>query len=128
MKGSCLCGKIVYEVDKIGDIANCHCEKCRKSHAAAYAPTARVNQSDFRWVSGEEMLAAFESSIGKIRYFCSACGSHLLASRSGQPHLILRVATLDDDPMVRPKYHIWTCEGVPWLQDDEFTTSHSRLT
>jgi hypothetical protein len=40
-----------------------------------------------------------------------------MAEREGEPQLILRVATLDDDPGVRPVVHIWTSHDVPWLRD-----------
>jgi hypothetical protein len=32
-----------------------------------------------------------------------------------QPQVILRVASLDDDPGTRPSAHIWTSHEVPWL-------------
>jgi hypothetical protein len=38
-----------------------------------------------------------------------------MAERGHQPHVIVRVATLDDDPGVRPTAHIWTAHDVPWL-------------
>jgi ADP-ribosyl-[dinitrogen reductase] hydrolase len=56
------------------------------------------------------------SSPGKLRHFCSVCGSHLVAERLGQPHVIVRIATLDEDPGVRPVMHIWTSHDVPWLE------------
>lgn len=31
---------------------------------------------------------------------------------------ILRVASLDDDPGLRPSHHIWTSHDVPWLVDE----------
>ena len=41
MKGSCLCGAIVYEVDQLDmPILHCHCTTCRKAHAAAFTSTA----------------------------------------------------------------------------------------
>jgi ADP-ribosyl-[dinitrogen reductase] hydrolase len=72
----------------------------------------------FRWTAGAENLRSYESSPGKLRRFCGQCGSHLLAERPSQPHVILRVATLDDDPDVRPALHIWTSHEVPWLVDE----------
>lgn len=60
-------------------------------------------------------MASHESSPGKFRYFCANCGSHLLAERVGQAHVIVRVATLDDDPAMTPVAHIWTEHDVPWL-------------
>lgn len=119
MKGSCLCGMVAYEVDSLDTpIGHCHCNTCRKAHGAAYGTNAGVMRNHFRWLQGEQSLSRFESSPGKIRYFCSRCGSHILAERPAQPHVILRVATLDDDPNVRATMHVWRSHDVPWLQDD----------
>lgn len=120
MKGSCLCGVIEYEVDRLDmPIVHCHCRTCRKAHAAAFVSTAGVKREHFRWTRGEEKLSVFESSPGKLRYFCAVCGSHLAAERLAQPHIVLRVATLDEDPGSRPAMHIWRSHDVPWLQDEE---------
>jgi len=116
LHGQCLCGSIVYEAVHLdGAIEHCHCTTCRKAHASAFASTARVMREHFRWLRGEPNLTAYQSSPGKRRWFCSACGSHLVAERLGQPHVILRVATLDDDPRWTPAMHIWTSHDVPWL-------------
>lgn len=113
MKGSCLCG----EIDSIDTpIAHCHCRTCQKAHAAPFASTAGVMRKRFRWLKGEEKLSSFESSPGKLRYFCSVCGSHLVAERVSQAHVIIRVATLDEDPGSTPQMHIWTSYDVPWLE------------
>jgi len=61
-------------------------------------------------------LKAFESSPGKARYFCSNCGTHLIAQRTGQDQVILRVATLDDDPEQKPAFQIWKSHEVSWLE------------
>ncbi len=120
LKGSCLCGAVRYEVDRLDmPIGHCHCLTCRKAHAAAFATTAGVMREHFRWTGGEDRLSAFYSSPGKLRRFCSVCGSHLIAERPTDPHVILRVATLDDDPGMKPTMHIWTSHDVPWLSDDE---------
>jgi hypothetical protein len=114
--GSCLCQTVRYEVTQLATaIGHCHCRTCRKAHAAAFASTARVERADFRWLQGETALASFESSPGKLRHFCSRCGTHLMAEWVGEPQVILRVATLDDDPGVRPAVNIWTSHQVAWL-------------
>lgn len=117
MKGSCLCGSVVYEIDApIEKVAHCHCQTCRKAQGTVLVPTAGVSRESFRWVSGEEKLSAFESSPGKKRYFCSVCGSHLVAMREGQSNVILRVATLDDQPAPSAFAHIWTSHDLPWME------------
>ena len=116
LNGSCFCKGVRYQVDCLDmPISHCHCDSCRKVHAAAFVATAGVMREHFRWTQGEALLASFESSPGKFRHFCSRCGSHLMAERGHQPHVIVRVATLDDDPAVRPTAHIWTSHAVPWL-------------
>ena len=115
MKGSCLCGAVVYEVAPFDiKIGHCSCRTCRKAHAAPFAATARVPREKFRWLQGADRLRAFESSPGKHRHVCSVCGSHVLAERPADPHVILRVATLDDDPGAKPLIHIWRSHEVPW--------------
>ncbi len=119
VQGSCLCGAVRYQVRAwAGPIAHCHCHSCRKAHAAAFASTARVARDDFAWLSGHDVLRAYESSPGKLRHFCGQCGSHLMAEWLKQPQVIVRVATLDDDPGLRPVAHIWASHDVPWLQHE----------
>lgn len=119
MKGSCACGAVEYEIDSIDlPIGHCHCRTCRKSHAAAFATTAGVRREHFRWLQGQEKLSSYESSPGKLRHFCSVCGSHLVAERPQSPVVIVRVATLDEDPGALPENHIWVSHDVPWLEYD----------
>ncbi|MCK0163299.1 GFA family protein [Marinobacter sp. S6332] len=117
LKGSCLCGEISYEVDSVDmPIVHCHCKTCRKAHAAPFASTAGIKRENFRWLKGAGSMSTFESSSGKLRHFCKHCGSHLVAERPVQPHVIIRVATLDDDPELRPEAHIWASHHEPWLE------------
>nr|WP_248285342.1 MULTISPECIES: GFA family protein [Sphingomonadales] len=116
MRGSCLCGAIGFELDRLdGPIGHCHCRTCRKAHSAPFATVARVRRDQFRWTRGENRLSQFESSAGKHRMFCSVCGSQLAAMLDGSDQLVLRVATLDDDPGERPIAHIWMEHDEPWL-------------
>lgn len=119
LTGSCLCGAVRYEVDRLdGPIVHCHCVTCRKAHAAGHTTTAGVLRTEFHWLAGEASLSAHESSAGKLHRFCSLCGTHVVAERPGQPHVTLRVATLDTDPGGRPEFHIWTTHDPAWLVDD----------
>lgn len=117
MKGSCLCGQVVYQVDQLDTpIQHCACQTCRKAHSAAFNTASGVKREHFRWLSGQSLLKGYESSSGKIRYFCSHCGSQLVADKVGSPYLVLRVATLDDDPGNKAEYTIWHSHRVPWLE------------
>ena len=116
MRGQCLCGATGYTVEQLaGPIVHCHCNTCRKAQASPYGASAPVARQHFAWTRGEANLAAYESSPGKKRWFCSRCGTHLVAELAGEPDVILRAATLDDDPGVRPVLHMWVSHDVPWL-------------
>lgn len=117
LRGSCLCGSVAFEVAELASpIGHCHCTTCRKAHSAAFATTARVARSAFRWLRGEDHRRHFESSPGKLRHFCGTCGTQLMAEWTDQPEVILRLGALDTDPGVRPVVHIWVSDAVPWLE------------
>ncbi len=116
MKGSCLCKAVQYEVEALSSpIMHCSCTQCRKAHAAAFNTGAAVLPESFKWLKGEDLLSQYESSPGKLRKFCSVCGSQLLSTKEGAPFYVLRVATLDDDPGQVPAMRIWTSDEVSWL-------------
>ena len=80
LTGSCLCGSVAYEVDAgPGPIVHCHCATCRKAHGSAFSTVTNVPHDRFRWTRGESLIRGFESSPGKKRYFCTRCGSHIVA-------------------------------------------------
>ena len=127
MRGSCLCGCIEYEISALDSpIEHCSCTTCRKAHAAAFNTSATVKKDHFRWLKGSELLTGYESSPGKTRYFCSRCGSHLIAEQKDRDYWILRVATLDEDPGTVPQLQIWACDEVPWLRYGPAVVAYPR--
>ncbi len=120
IRGSCLCKTVQYEIDGLDTpVRHCHCTTCRKTHAAVYNTGAGVARERFRWISGEDKLSSYESSPGKLRRFCSKCGTHVVADSPSRPVIVVRVATLDEDPGKKPSEHIWTSETPQWLIDAE---------
>jgi len=119
LHGSCLCGSVRYEADQLdGPIVHCHCTMCRKAHAAAFNSSAAVQRQHFRWTAGEDTLSRYASSLDKNRWFCARCGTQMIAEFPAHAHVLLRVATLNDDPGTRPTVHIWPAEHAPLLADD----------
>ncbi|MGD0192844.1 MAG: GFA family protein [Rhizomicrobium sp.] len=120
LTGHCLCGRVRYEADaELRGIIHCHCETCRRTHASAFSSIAAVPRDRFRWVAGEELLSRYESSPGKLRHFCSLCGSHLFAERTGRPHVMLRLGCLDNEVKPRVLGHIWRSDGASWYDPKE---------
>jgi hypothetical protein len=128
LHGSCLCGGVKFEINgPLHGPSNCHCSMCRKQHGAAFRSRARVAQTDFKWVRGEELVTFYESSPGGFRGFCRVCGSPIINKFSAGTPVAERdpdapsrygiaLATLDDDPGVRPAAHGFVASKAPWYE------------
>ena len=92
---------------------------CRKAHGAAFATFASVRPEEFRWTSGADLVSAFESSPGEERLFCTKCGSSLGASTGGRIDSVT-LGTVDGDPGIRPRSHIFVGSKAEWheIEDD----------
>jgi len=117
LRGSCLCGGVRYEITgRLSSPLHCHCSMCRKAHGAAFRSRARVSAAEFRWVRGEELVTYYESSPGNHRGFCRVCGSPLLSRFDDHPDSYgLPLGALDDDPGVKPKFHVFVASKAPWF-------------
>lgn len=119
LKGSCLCGSVRYEADcEPNTFIHCHCQTCRKAHSAAFSTVMPVAADVFRWTGGEELLNSFESSPGKSRYFCTKCGSQLIAERKEANLILLRMGCMDTEITQKPDAHIWRSDAAPWYDPD----------
>jgi len=120
-QGSCLCQGIRYEIHgEIGEIIQCHCQRCRKANGTAYATNAPISSSAFKIIQGENLVKKF-AAAGVYRWFCAECGSPLVSSRDTQPELYrLRIGTLDTPLNQKPTKHIFTASKAEWecIADD----------
>lgn len=91
---------------------HCHCLPCRRTHGSAFSTVTNVPRDRFRWTRGEDLLKGFESSPGKTRYFCSRCGSHIVAARESKDTVLLRMGCLDTAITERPTVHIWRSDAA----------------
>ncbi|WP_165491564.1 GFA family protein [Stutzerimonas kirkiae] len=77
-KGSCLCGAVSFRLGaQPKAVSNCHCRMCQKQHGAAFATYASVRRTDLEYLSGEELMVAYNSSANIRRKFCGVCGSNI---------------------------------------------------
>ncbi|HVL58157.1 MAG TPA: GFA family protein [Burkholderiaceae bacterium] len=121
-RGSCLCGKVRYEVDgELTDVSHCHCTMCRKAHGAAYGSYGNVRREQFRFVAGESGVARYRSSAGVLRTFCAECGATLqwLRVDPQSPWVSFTLGTLDTryapEPDARPR-HIFVGSRADWVE------------
>jgi len=115
--GSCLCGRVAYQLDgPLQFINHCHCSMCRKAHGAAFGSFLHADAGGFRWVRGRELVESYASSPGNVRSFCRVCGSSMPVLEDEDSHVIIPAGTLDDDPGLKPKVHIFCASKAPWFE------------
>lgn len=130
MKGSCLCGKVSYEVEPPFKLFQyCHCTRCRKITGSAHASNLFVAPSQFHWVSGEELVSRFELSEAKYfaSSFCRCCGSALPWQAKGVANLVIPAGSLDEDPKLRPKHNIYVSEKACWYTAPDSLPEYETL-
>jgi len=120
-RGSCLCGAVKYELDaELGDFGYCHCRACQKASGSAHAANAPIARCHFRLLQGEKSLTEFESSPGKFRSFCSACGSPIYAYLTALADVLrIRLGSLDSIFTKQPRAHTWVSERAEWAPIDD---------
>lgn len=91
--GHCYCGEVHFSVD-LGPAerpiftAYCHCDSCRRSHAAPLYQVACVTATQFRLTQGEDKVNRFQKPGGSIvRAFTTCCGTRIFNGFPGwTPH------------------------------------------
>jgi hypothetical protein len=121
VRGSCLCGKVAYEVEHGGHTGYfCHCSRCRKARAAAHASNMFVPPARFRWVRGEDQRLSYKVPDAErfTVVFCGSCGSGAPNVRAERA--MLPASTLDGDPGFIALSHIFVGSKAAWdvLPDD----------
>src|SRR5262245_39579467 len=114
IRASCLCGGIRVEAERVLFLRHCHCATCRKETGSAFGTVAVVQPSDFRWVTGEELVQHYRYPPDGTRAFCRVCGGKAPLALFDGKLVIIPAGILDDDPVVRPVIHQFTSEKAPW--------------
>ena len=122
-KGGCLCGRVEYQYrGEITEVSRCYCSHCQKAQGSAFAAVAPVLDRDFEIIQGEEWLKEYRGTPGKVRVFCSECGSPLYSARDDLPEIKrLRIGTLETPVDTRKQYHAFVASKASWYEiDDNF--------
>lgn len=119
IRGSCLCGAVVFEVSDVTPIQYCHARRCRKATGSAFAPELLAPDASLRWLSGAEQVREYEAPLldsppAYRRAFCGTCGSPLPAAIGTAPFVSLNAGVLDDDPESRPFRHAFVDQKACW--------------
>lgn len=94
-RGACHCGAVEFEVDTVfGEFTKCDCSLCRRKNAVM----AKVPESDFRLVKGEDDLTLYQwNSRTAKHYFCKHCGIYTFHRKRVTPDFFgINVRCLDN--------------------------------
>jgi hypothetical protein len=80
--GHCYCGQTRFRVripagEKPVFTAYCHCDSCRRAHAAPLYHVAAVTTDMFEITEGAENIVDFQRPGGPVRTFCRRCGTRM---------------------------------------------------
>lgn len=116
--GSCLCGGVRFEIaGELPPIQVCHCAQCRKAQGSAFAAVLPVKLEQIRFNGGRELLREYESTPGKLRAFCSTCGSPVYSRRPDTPDVLRIRAGLVDNPVSsRIAAHAYVASKADWFE------------
>ena len=113
-----MCGRVSYEFEAPTEhFVLCHCNRCKKSSGAAFA--AGLIVSGLAFLTGEEFIKQYEAPILVTppkyrRDFCAICGSPVPSPLAEGDLHVVPAGTLDSDPGVEPREHVWVDCETPW--------------
>jgi hypothetical protein len=94
MQGSCLCGKVRFELaSQPRSIVACHCMQCRKT-SGHYVAATQIARDSLK-LKGSENITWFRSSEDAMRGFCTFCGSQLFWKREDSTTVSVMAGSLD---------------------------------
>jgi len=116
LKGSCLCGKVTFEVANAFDkMFLCSCEQCRQITGSAFASNLFTAAEGFSWLSGGSEIVTFKLPGHDIsKSFCPACGSGVPWSSGDGTKMIVPAGSLQGEPKVADMFRIFVAEQPSW--------------
>ena len=123
LSGSCLCGSITFKVTEPFITAhNCHCSRCRYGRAAAHATNGFVNFDGIQFTGGKHLVGSYKVSNARYftQVFCTICSSIMPRKDKERGIAVIPLASLDDDPKIKPVDHIHVGSKPQWhdITDD----------
>ena len=123
--GGCLCGGVRFTYSgplggALGAVTVCHCSQCRRAQGYATG-VAPARAAGFVVKAGQDLIREYESSPGKVRAFCSICGSPLYSRRMDKPEALrLRLGAIDNPPAdLTIQAHTFTADLPAWADAED---------
>lgn len=127
-KGSCLCKSVVFEIDgEFEDFYLCHCSRCRKDTGSAHASNLFSSSAKLTWILGGDIVKTYRVENSEhSKSFCPKCGSALPTLQMDESLLVVPAGSLDTDPNITPKGHIFYESRASWDNNLEKIPKYSE--
>lgn len=127
--GSCLCGKVKYEVrGRFESFFLCHCKFCQKDSGSAHSANLFSTTSKLNWLSGEKLVNTFDlPNTRHVKSFCENCGSALPSIQNEGSLLVVPAGSLDVPVNIRPSAHLFVASKAKWDEKLETLKSFEGL-
>lgn len=111
-----MCGAVAFEAERPREFRYCHCSRCRKSRGSAFGANMFVQPADFRWLRGQDQVIKYRLPNAERfgNWFCRTCGSPVPREVPVLNVMLIPAGSLDNDPGLRPAYHIFVASKAQW--------------
>lgn len=114
--GECNCGAVSFEITaEISDVIICHCSICRRATGSNGIAVLIVNNDDFRWTGGEELITCWKKPDADwLMGFCRNCGSPVPDMNDESRMFVPAGSIKDGGESLTVKHHIWVDSKAVW--------------
>ncbi len=114
--GSCLCGKLKYEVEgNFGTFYLCHCKYCQKDTGSAHAANLFSSSAKLHWLTDTNCIMTFQLPTTRhIKSFCNQCGSAVPSLQLDDKLLVVPAGSLDTEVQITPTAHLFCKSRARW--------------
>ena len=127
IKGTCLCGKIRYEINnRFDQLYLCHCKQCQKTSGSDYVSNLFGDVGSLNWLSGENLIERFDFPGREFsNVFCKVCGSGVPYLNQNGTAIVVRAGSLDGKPIVETISKIFYAERSQWTDECETVNTYN---
>jgi hypothetical protein len=122
LKGSCLCGRVQYEVTgEATRFFHCHCSRCRKATGTGHASNLFLQPATLTWHAGESQVRTYKVPEAQrfANNFCVTCGSRLPRYSPEANLVMIPAGSLDSQAPIGPQARIFSGSRANWSCNEE---------
>ncbi|TKB50294.1 GFA family protein [Ferrimonas sediminicola] len=128
-KGSCLCGKVHYEITgECQSLYLCHCHRCQKGSGSVHGANLFAQDASLTWIQGAASVTTYHHpGTLHVRSFCRHCGSALPSVDDRSGWVTVPAGSLDTPVPISVTAKIFTASRGEWVKSADEAPSFDAL-